>query len=296
MSEEQVNEQPQAAVPTQEDMELHAFKTYVESSGEGIPENFSNIESYFSSLKESQSNYTKGQQEMAELRQQFSDEGLSTAAVEPVVEAVAEPEQSISTPELRIPVTEAEEATDEPVDPTFQGVDQTSYDQWGTELAQSGNFSDNTKQDIMRRTGFTEQMVDDFVAGQKSRLREGFIKASAVVGGQEKLNKIFDWASKNLDQAQQQQINTGLSSPSYEVTLRGLSSLYESNISQDKNAEPSPNNNLRNLPASESGTRGYSNKREFASERNDQRFGLEPRFRQMVEARMSLTDWNSLPK
>jgi programmed cell death protein 5 len=43
----------------------------------------------------------------------------------------------------------------------------------------------------------------------------------------DQLKQIFDWAEGNLSSEEQQQINIGLASPSYEVTLRGLASMYD---------------------------------------------------------------------
>ena len=272
--------------------ERKAFKTYVESTGQAVPENFNDTDAWFSSLKEAQSNYTKGQQEIAKLKKQFSEQGISekTEVVEETTPV--EPEITPDTPELRIP----DDIKEEVVEPEkFPGVDMDSYESWGVELAQTGHLSEATRTEIKQKTGFTDNMIEDYVAGQKARLKENFAKASSVVGGQEKLQQMFDWAGKTLSPEQQQQINMGLASPSYEVTLRGLLSLYDESVTQAKAAEPAQSEKLTSVSASETGIRPYTTKREFTAERNDPKFSLEPKYRQMVEARMSRTDWNHLP-
>ena len=271
--------------------EQKAFKTYVENSGEPIPENFKDVESWFGSLKEAQSNYTKGQQEISKLREEYAANGpREPEQPEPVAEA--EPMITPDSPELRIPDQVVEETTKAA---ESVGVDSDSYEAWGVEMAQTGTLSEPTRQEIRNKTGFTDNMIDDYMAGQKARLKENFAKASTVVGGRDKLQQIFEWAGKELSPEQQQQINMGLASPSYEVTLRGLSSLYEDNVKSAKVAEPSKNEKLTTMSASETGTRGYISKREFTADRNNPKFNMEPKFRHMVESRMSITDWNHLP-
>ena len=277
--------------------EKKAFKTYVESTGQPIPENFNDVDSWFSSLKEAQANYTRGQQEIADLKKQYSEQGLPEANIDPetIVNAAPEiPDTTPNSPQLRIqePIQEESAAAEA----SNIGVDQETYDAWAMEMAATGEISTETRESIKTKTGFSEKMIDDYVTGQKARLRENFAKASNVVGGKERLQQIFDWASTSLSQDDQQMVNIGLASSSYEVTLRGLSSMYEQAVTSQKAAEPTKNPNLASVSASETGVRPYSTKREFTAERNDPKFGLEPRYRQMVEHRMSMTDWNNLPQ
>jgi len=278
----------------QVEAEKKAFKTYVETSGEKVPDNFKDVDSWFSSLKEAQSNYTKGQQEMAELRKQYAETAGNPEEPEPVAETQAEvaPILTEDSPQLRIQAKEIQEAT--AVEAATIGVNQETYEAWGMEMAATGSISNETRAEIQNKTGFSDKMIDDFVSGQKARLRENFSKASNVVGGQEKLQHIFDWASRNLSSEDQQMINIGLASPSYEVTLRGLSSMYDQAVVSQKAAEPTKNPNLATVSASETGVRPYSTKREFTAERNDPKFKMEPKYRHMVEQRMSMTDWNNL--
>ena len=296
MSEEQTQstETPQSPDTTQESRERAAFETYVNTSGEPVPENFKDAGEWFNSLKEAQANYTRGQQEMAELRKQYAEDTAPESSPEPEA-APADAEQPVTedTPELRIqPKTEEEQVAE----PTDIAVTAEVYEAWGMEIAATGGLSEDTRGEIKKMTGFSDQMIDDYMSGQKARARENFAKAATVVGGQEKLQQIFDWATNNLSEAEQVQVNMGLASPSYEVTLRGLNSLYESRVTAQKAAEPATNPNLATMSASETGISPYANKREFVKERNDPRFNLEPKYRRQVEERMSITDWNHLPQ
>ena len=275
--------------------ERTAFKTFVNSSGEPVPENFKDADSWFSSLKEAQSNYTKGQQEIASLREQYATREEDPTPVESEAPAAAvEPPITSDSPQLRIQEQVQEEAS--AIEASNIGVDQETYESWAMEMASTGVISNETRTEIQSKTGFSDKMIDDYVSGQKARLRENFVKASSVVGGQEQLQQIFDWAGKNLSPEDQQMINMGLASTSYEVTLRGLSSMYEQSVTSAKASEPPKNQNLATVPASETGIRPYGSKSEFNQERNDPQFKRGNKFRQMVEARMAMTDWNNLPQ
>ena len=175
-------------------------------------------------------------------------------------------------------------------------MDEATYEKWGMEFATNGNFSEATMQEIKNRTGFSDRMLGDFVEGQKAKLREGYDKAASVVGGRETLDKLFRWASSNLAPDEMANINMGLASPNYEITLRGLASLYQSKVQQEKLNEPQKNPNLTQVAASQTGVLPYKNQREFKAERNNPRFHIEPSFRDMVQKRMAMTDWNTLPK
>jgi len=277
--------------------EKKAFKTYVESTGQPVPENFTDVDAWFSSLKEAQANYTQGQQEIADLKRQYNEQGLPEAASNvddegPAVGAAPPVSELTSeSPELRIQKQVKEEASAEAAS---IGVDQETYDAWAMEMASTGVISDDTRSSIKDKTGFSERMIDDYVAGQKARLRENFAQAANIVGGQEKLQEIFNWASNNLSEEDQQVVNMGLASRSYEVTLRGLNSMYGQAVTSQKQAEPAPSKNLASAPDSEVGIRPYSSKSEFSKERNNIKFQQDPKYRHMVETRMSITDWNTM--
>ena len=67
--------------------ERAAFETYLETSGQGVPENFTDAGAYFDSLKEAQKMYTQGQQELSTLKQQMEPVQPPAATPEPTPEA-----------------------------------------------------------------------------------------------------------------------------------------------------------------------------------------------------------------
>ena len=171
------------------------------------------------------------------------------------------------------------------------------WNEWSGELASTGEMSEQTMDRIQQVTNFPKGVIEDYISAHKAKMRESFSTASEVVGSKDRLKSIFEWAENTLSADDQSEINRGLASPSYEVTLRGLASMYDQrSITAEKGREPAMTPNLQNVAASEQGFVGYKTQREFTADRNNPRFKLEPQFRTAVEQRMMRTDFNTLPQ
>ena len=275
------------------------FEKYVQEGGEPIPQNFKTAGDWFDSLKEAQSSYTQGQQELAALKAQYSEGGVVNPDYrepEPTTQAPVESPPAVeqgNQEELRLqPPPEEVEAP-----ATLEGkVTNELWREWGQELAIAGELSPETRIDIKQATGFPDAVIDDFVTGQKAKMREAYDGAATLIGGRDKLDKIFKWAETSLSEEQQATINMGLAGPSYEVTLRGLESMYNNkSVEAVIEGEPTPLTNTGQVSATDTGFTGYKTKREFSADRNNPRFKLEPQYRAAVEQRMIRTDFNTLP-
>ena len=276
------------------------FEKYVQDGGVEIPENFKSAGDWFNSLKEAQANYTRGQQELAALKQQYSEGGTTNPNYNPEVEGAEAVEAPAPEPvvtgdeELRLNAKDPQQVETQPEVPTQ--LTQDMWNEWSGELAATGEMSEDTMAQIQKVTNFPKEVIEDYISAHKAKMRESFGVAAEVVGGRDKLKSIFDWAENNLSYDEQLEINRGLASQSYEVTLRGLASMYEQrSVAVEKSNEPAPMNNLQNVAASEEGFVGYKTQREFKADRNNPRFKLEPQFRAAVEQRMLRTDFNNLP-
>ena len=299
--QEQINEQEQSLTNNPEDLaqlkERQAFETYVQSTGNKIPENFKDSGAWFDSLKEAQKQYTQSRQEISDLKAEYAENGGQNpnyseppAQEEPAPKA----EEAPVTDELRIPA-EVQKAAEEGA--KVKGVPEEEYMKWGRELATTGSLSPETRGSIKEYTGFTDGMINDYEAAQHARLKNRFDEASSVVGGRKEMDKIFKWATTSLSKEERDSINAGLSSAQYEITLRGLAAKYNEAVGDPKAKEPTTTpKNLASVPASETGYIGYRTQREFKADRNNPKFQLDKAFRNAVEERMARTDWNVLPR
>lgn len=196
--------------------------------------------------------------------------------------------------ELRIPSAQDEEST-EPV--VKSELTQEDYANWAKELAVKGSFSGETISQIKEKTNFTDQMIGDWILGQKAKQREAFGQASKMVGGEERLGKMFEWAANNLDKEQQVIINQRLAGPDYEITLHGLASIYDKAMAAvPKTQEPVPPSDRAPNPAGRSTVEGFTSYGEFTQARSDSRYMQDANYRRAVEERMVKTNWQSLPR
>ena len=281
-----VNNAEQSITSTADDVnaakERQAFEKYVESTGGQIPENFEIADAWFNSLKEAQKNYTQGQQEISTLRQQV-EELQQQPVQEEIVPANSESLQ-IDTPS---------EQVENPVPET---ITPDQWKMWSYEVAEKGDLPQETKELISKQTGLTGEMVNDFISGQKAKMKEARVQAADVVGGENNLNSMFAWATQSLSAAEVATLNVGLATPEMqETTLLGLKARYDKAQSQRPiNQEPERNINPANVASTAPTYEGYKTMREFKADRSSPRYQMEPAFRQAVDQRIMRTDFNTL--
>lgn len=288
--------QEQSLTSTAEDAilarEKVAFDAYVRNQGMTVPENFKDAGAWFESLKNAQKEYTKSRQEVADLKKKY-EQAPSTA--NPVKqEAMPTKEEIPVVPEvLKIPEKKAEETPK--VEP--QVATEDDWKQWTVEFATKNDLSPETLDTIKKKTNLPESIINEYMMGQKAKLEMAYTKAAELIGGKDQLAKMFDWASKNLSQAEQDSINQNLASPSWDVALYGLQAKYAKATGTSKAAEPKQTAKGKiPIASTQQGIVAYQTKREFMAERNHPKFNNDPKFRNYVEQRMLRTDFSKLPK
>jgi hypothetical protein len=295
-SETPVVSQEQSLTSTAEDAilsrEKAAFDAYVRNQGMAVPENFKDAGAWFESLKTAQKEYTKSRQEVADLKKKY-EQNPTTA--NPVKQDAAPTKEEIPVvPEvLKIPEKKVEEVKAE----TPAVATEDDWKQWTVEFATNNNLSTETLDTIKKKTNLPESIISEYMIGQKAKLEIAYSKAAELIGGKDQLAKMFDWASKNLTQAEQNAINQNLASPSWDVALYGLQAKFAKATGTSKAAEPKQTARGQvPMASTQQGITAYQTKREFMFERNDRRFELNPKFREYVEQRMLRTDFTKLPK
>jgi hypothetical protein len=288
--------QEQSLTSTAEDAilsrEKAAFDAYVRNQGMTVPENFKDAGAWFESLKTAQKEYTKSRQEVSELKKKY-EQAPSTA--NPVKqEAVPTKEEIPVVPEvLKIPEKKVEEVKAE----TPAVATEDDWKQWTVEFATNNNLSTETLDTIKKKTNLPESIISEYMIGQKAKLEIAYSKAAELIGGKDQLAKMFDWASKNLTQAEQNAINQNLASPSWDVALYGLQTKFAKATGTSKAAEPKQTARGQvPMASTQQSIVAYQTKREFMAERNNPKFSNDPKFRAYVEQRMLKTNFTKLPK
>ena len=272
------------------------FERYVQEQGQKIPENFKSAGDWFDSLKGAQAKFTQSQQEIADLKRQYQMSGTTdnpdyvetpAAPEAPTEEAPASTEEMLD--ELRIPTPEVKDETPTEEAPTARVTD-VDYQRWATEIATTGEITPETRADIKAKTGFTDAMVNDYLAAQQAKRRADFTRAADVVGGGEKLSKILRWAANNFVGEQLQGLQAGLAGPNAELTLQGLAAAYEkANHTGEPSNRPQPVANSEARASTQ--LPGYKSMMEYRMDMSNPRFARDDKFRKAVELRAARTDW-----
>jgi hypothetical protein len=215
---------------------------------------------------------------------------------EPVVEEASNTESSDGpdalVEELRVPEVDASE--EEVVEQAEKvGITQEDLGVMTSELMRTGTISEDQRSTLNSR-GVDNAVIDAVLEGQRARMRQQYAQAADIVGGSDRLSKIFGWAAHTLDEVQRTHINAGLASNASEITLRGLASMYDT-----ANAESPATNEMRSTrkpsqnPAGREVVQGYKSKSDYYTDAAKlQQTPHDKTLRARVEERMAKTDWS----
>jgi len=227
-----------------------------------------------------------------EMEKQFHAPKTEAPVAEPVQEADApvEPETPV-VEELRVP---------DPVEPEVETAEapkelitNDEMDGYIKEIMATGDISDASKSDLIGR-GIPEGLITSMVAGHRATMQQQYADAGQVVGGKERLDSIFRWAAENLPAERRQAINEGLKNDG-EATLLGLAALYDrSQTDAPKAQEPREAPRYAANPAGQQTVQGFVTKADMYAAMGDPKYQADPKFRAEVEARMRVTDINTI--
>ena len=227
-----------------------------------------------------------------EMEKQFHAPKTEAPVAEPVQEADAavEPETPV-VEELRVPdPVEPEVNTEEAPKELITNDEMDGYIK---EIMATGDISDASKSDLIGR-GIPEGLITSMVAGHRATMQQQYADAGQVVGGKERLDSIFRWAADNLPAERRQAINEGLKSDG-EATLLGLAAMYDRAQSDAPKAqEPQEAPRYAANPAGQQTIQGFVTKSDMYAAMGDPKYGADPKYRAEVEARMRVTDMNTI--
>ena len=214
----------------------------------------------------------------------------ANATPEPVQEVAEEAPVDV-VEELRIPDEPEPEPEPEAPKELISNDEMQGYIQ---EIMAKGDISDQNKAELQSR-GIPESLISSMVEGHRARMQQQFQAAGEIVGGQDRLQKIFNWAANNLTPDQRQGVNQGLAGPSSDATLLGLAAMYDkAEASAPKKQEPREAPRYSSNPTAAATVTGFTTKAEYYAASADPRMTTDPKFRAEVEQRMVRTDWSTL--
>lgn len=276
--------------------EKDAFMRMTQETGETIPSNFQDAGAWYDSLKNAQSQYTQGQQEISELKATYNTNGVENPSFvnEPAVVPIEEP--TADAPEvdsLRIGEASEETVIDTAVpDAVSEQVSPGEWNDWGNIIdANNGQLPDTLRNAIKMRMNIDDSIIDDYMGIRQQNAQANVAAAASVVGGQPELNNIMEWASNNLTDSERGAVNGQLAGPGYQTAILGLQArMNQTNgVSTARSNEPNATQNRMQLTDTTQTVAPYRTEQEMFVDQRNPRYRTDKAYRNAVEARMVAT-------
>jgi len=283
-----VETQPMLATPVQtEDPQITheraMFMKYVQDQGQKIPSNFKSADDWFNSLVEARRGFTQARQEIASLKKQYNQNGVSNpnyTGDSPQAQPKPEPVEDLSgiNEELKISAPPVQP-------PSSSRVSAEDWLRWGKEIDSTGAVSAATRKEIESKMGADEVIIEQLIKGRKALAKQSWDDAASVVGGNDNLKRMFKWAQENLTADEVAATNRALQTNAYKNVLLGLKARYEQeNKVQPKAQEPQPVPNRVNPSQVPQSVQVFKNFAEQQAALRDPRYRVDTNYRKAVEA------------
>lgn len=248
-----------------------------------LPENFKTVDAFVASYGEAQAELTRAKQELAKVKPGETPPAAPKEGEPPAAKKEGEegtpPKLKIEDAKPETPEAAAKAAVEK------AGLDVSA---WQTEFNETGDVSAEGREKIAEglKSVFGEnakQVVDDFIEGQKMRAVNFIEESTKEVGGVEGFQKIAQWASKNLPEAEVKAINKVLEGndlASTKLALAGLQAKFEKANGSDPQLITGDN-----VPTG-GDTGKFASQAELVKAVSDPRYKTDPAYRARIEKRM----------
>jgi hypothetical protein len=284
-----VETQPQLATPvqTEDPQTVHEramFMKYVQDQGQKIPSNFKSADDWFNSLVEARKGFTQARQEIASLKKQYNQNGVTNPNYQdspPVAQAKPEPVEDLSGIPEDLKIT----PPPTPQPGSTARVSAEDWLRWGKEIDSTGAVSDATRKEIQAKMGADEVIIEQMIKGRKALAKQSWDDAASVVGGNDNLKRMFKWAQENLTAEEVAATNRALQTNAYKNVLLGLKARFEQqNPPKAPSQEPKPMDNRVNPSQVPQSVQVFKSLAEQQAALRDPRYRVDANYRQAVEA------------
>jgi len=283
-----VETQPTLATPVQSEdpqitHERAMFMKYVQDQGQKIPSNFKSADDWFNSLVEARKGFTQARQEIASLKKQYNQNGVTNPDYQDspqAAQAEPEPVEDLSGIAEDLKITQPP-----PPQPGSNKVSAEDWLRWGKEIDSTGAVSAATRKEIKEKMGADEVIIEQLIRGRRALAKQSWEDAAAVVGGTDSLKRMFKWAQENLTAEEVEATNRALQTNTYKNVLLGLKARFEQqNPPKAPSQEPKPMDNRVNPSQVPQSVQVFKNLAEQQAALRDPRYRVDSNYRKAVEA------------
>tara|TARA_S200000501_G_scaffold45870_1_gene37107 strand:- start:13227 stop:14042 length:816 start_codon:yes stop_codon:yes gene_type:complete len=176
---------------------------------------------------------------------------------------------------------ETEEAKDLSI-PKEEVSENFSIDKYAEEYADKGELSNNSYNELAKQ-GLSKDLVDGYIAGQKSIADTQTSQIQEVAGGQQQYGELINWASQNLSEAEQQSFNdlteTG-SIDQIKLAVQGL--MTRAGMTNSPVQQEMLQGDVNNVSVDQ-----FNSVQQVTDAMNDPRYEKDPVFRKEVERKLA---------
>ena len=271
------------ATPVEDPVTAHeraAFMRYVQDQGQKIPANFKSADDWFNSLKSAQKMATQKAQELAALKKQYRENGVTNPDYQdsPQAQPQAVVEEDLSGVPEDLKITTPPEPQ-----PGSNKISQEDWLRWGKEIDSTGAVSETSRKEIKEKMGADDVVIEQMIKGRKALAKQSWDDAASVVGGSDNLKRMFKWAQENLTADEVAATNRALQTNAYKNVLLGLKARFDQQV-PTKPQEPKALDNRVNPSQVPQSIQVFKNLAEQQAALRDPRFRVDPNYRKAVEA------------
>jgi hypothetical protein len=189
-------------------------------------------------------------------------------SAEDLAKAYSELEKKQSSPE--------ETSNEQPVQQEVEGMDK-----FYNEYQEQGSLSEQSYEEL-NQMGLDKGLVDNYIAGQEAIANTEVQQVHNVVGGAENYQKLINYASQNLSDAEQNAFNETLETGSIEqvkFAVQGIASRAGIGAEQPQT--------MINGDSIETNSDIFESSAQVIDAMNDPRYARDPAYRKLVEEKIA---------
>lgn len=201
-------------------------------------------------------------------------------SAEELSKAYSELEKKFSTQKSEEPKGEEAKELAIPKEEVKEG--EFSLDKYSEEFVENGVLSTKSYDELAGK-GLSREIVDGYIAGQKSIADKHTAEIQGVVGGSKEYGELIDWAGKNLSEAEQKSFNdlTAVgTTDQIKLAVQGL--MVKAGVTGKPQQQEMFQGDVNNTSVEQ-----FNSVAQVTDAMNDPRYEKDPIYRKEVERKLS---------
>lgn len=156
-----------------------------------------------------------------------------------------------------------------------------------SEFAEKGELSEDIYSELSKN-GLSKEIVDSYIAGQQASKYVRDSELQSVAEGN--YDKVAEWASENLSDAELEAYNTAVDNPNVEVGKMAVAGLYAKFKAASPEFKPDNSALGGDIPGSSTGVKPFGSYDELKEAQKDPRYKRgDPAYHKLVDQRLAIS-------